>query len=502
MKCKNVLLSLSVLAGLSLVGCAQDVNSANVANNGAVTKDERPNIIVILTDDHGYADVGFNNSPDLKTPNLDQLAYGGTIFTSAYVAHPFCGPSRAALMTGRYPHEYGAQFNLPRKGSNQGLPKEETFISKVLQNAGYYTGAIGKWHLGEHADHHPNVRGFDEFYGFLAGGHYYFPEKYEPEYERLVKRGKHNVNMYYWPLEYNGQEVREPEYLTDGLSREASTFVEKASKKDKPFFLYLAYNAPHTPLEAKEEDMALFPNITDKNRKIYAGMVYAVDRGVGKLVDTLKRTGEYDNTLIVFLSDNGGKTIKGANNYPLRRGKGSAYEGGIRVPMMFHWPKEIKGGNTFHHPVSALDFYPMFAALGNAKIPEGKDLDGYNVWPKIQAGKPTHDTKMIYAMRHQKGFSETSGRLGDYKVVRTSKEGPWQLFNVQTDPGEHNDLAAQKPWLLREMVSQIEIWSWDHQQPKWFHIWDAGGEWHEQNMPRFHETFKVGQADPVLQAQP
>ncbi len=260
--------------------------------NQAFAQDTQPNIIVILCDDLGYADVGFNGSKDIVTPNLDKLAHDGTIFTSAYVAHPFCGPSRAALLTGRYPHVIGAPFNLRDDGvpTNDGVPVTETFMSEVLQSSGYYTGIVGKWHLGYANQFHPNQRGFDNFYGFLGGGHDYFPDKFRPMYEQQVKEGKSPIRVYIQPLEQNGKPVNETEYVTDGLSREAINMVKEASAKKKPFFLYLAYNAPHVPLQAKEEDMAKFKNIEDLDRRTYAAMVYAVDRGVGNLVKTLKET--------------------------------------------------------------------------------------------------------------------------------------------------------------------------------------------------------------------
>ncbi|RMD98684.1 MAG: sulfatase, partial [Bacteroidetes bacterium] len=222
----------------------------------------RPNILLIFVDDLGYADVGFNGSPDIVTPELDQLASGGVVFSSAYVVHPFCGPSRMGLFSGRYPHEFGAPFNLPETKdgpSELGIPESETLVSTVLQRAGYFTGAIGKWHMGVKPQYHPNNRGFEDFYGFLGGGHCYFPSQYLPKYEAQVKAGNTRIWDYLKPMEHNGQEIRETEYLTDAFSREACRFIRQASGDDRPFFLYLAYNAPHTPLEAKEEDMAMFP---------------------------------------------------------------------------------------------------------------------------------------------------------------------------------------------------------------------------------------------------
>ncbi|AWB68861.1 sulfatase [Saccharobesus litoralis] len=454
----------------------------------------RPNILFILTDDQGYADVGFNGSPDIITPNLDKLAENGTIFTSAYVVHPFCGPSRAGLMTGRYPHKFGSQFNLPSKygmSGGLGIDVKETFISKVLQDAGYYTGAIGKWHLGETAEFHPNNRGFDEFYGFLNGGHVYFPEKFQKVWKQGRERGQyHSIWHYMKPLEYNGQDVQENEYVTDGLSREAVKFIEKAGKKDEPFFLYLAYNAPHTPLEAKEEDMAMFPNIKDKKRKTYAGMVYAVDRGVKRIVQSLKDTGQYDNTMIVFLSDNGGRPDQGANNYPLQEGKGSVLEGGYRTPMFIHWPKGLHGGNKYKHPVSALDFYPTFANLAGAKVPEHKKLDGKDIWPAVVRNKSARAGENIYVMRHWAGKSDVAVRRDNIKAVKL-KHGAWQMYDVDNDPGETQNIVEQNRFLLQELVAEFEIWSWTNVQPQWFYTHNEGATWRKHGMPRFDQTFKI-----------
>lgn len=483
---KNLNVLRTTILGLTLFG----MSCNTLANNQM----ERPNIVVILTDDMGYADVGFNNSPDIKTPNLDTLAEQGATFSSAYNVHPFCGPSRAGLMTGRYPHKIGSQFNLPRSNRSGGLGIDinETYISKVLQDSGYFTGAIGKWHLGEDAEFHPNNRGFEEFYGFLNGGHDYFPEKFKPQYEKQRKEGLNNaIYQYIRPLEHNGKEVDEKEYITDGLSREAVKFIEKAADdKQQPFFLYLAYNAPHSPMQAKQEDMAQFPEIKDNQRRIYAGMVYAVDRGVKKLVDSLKATGQYDNTLIVFLSDNGGKPNLGASNAPLSGRKGSVLEGGFRTPMFFHWPNKIKGGTEYRHPVSTLDFYPTFSQLAKANLPKGKKLDGKDLMQHVINNTNARPGEMIYSLRHRKGHSEASARRDNWKVTKTSGN-QWQLFDIENDLGEKHDLSKKYPNIVREMVAEMEVWTWSNTQPQWFHIQEEGVLWREHAMPRFHETFKI-----------
>ena len=457
----------------------------------------RPNIIVILCDDLGYADMGFNGAKGIKTPELDKLASGGTVFSSAYVVHPFCGPSRMGLLAGRYPHAFGAPYNLPNPGQgieeyeNEGIPVSETLMSAVLQGAGYRTGAIGKWHLGHTAPFHPNRRGFDDFYGFLGGGHMYFPERFGPIYERQKKAGKGPFNEYIVPLEHNGQEVQEMEYLTDGLSREAVRFVTESATIGKPFFLYLAYNAPHTPLEAKKEDLAKFSAIKDEKRRTYAAMVYAVDRGVGKLVDALKSTGAFENSLIVFLSDNGGKLGAGADNGPLSGGKGSITEGGYRVPMFFHWPKQIAADRRFEHPVSALDFYPTFAQLAGATLPDGKILDGRDILSAVKAGESARPGGMIFALRHFNGFSNVGTRQDEWKVIKQGPNSPWNLYNLSEDIGETMDLSARYPERVRTMVGEAAKWSETHIQPRWFDSRKPAQNWKETSMPNYDKTFAI-----------
>lgn len=493
---------MKTLASLLLVALATSAQAAALSAAPA----PKPNIVVILCDDLGYADVGFNGSKDIRTPEIDKLAQGGTIFSSAYVTHSFCGPSRASIMTGRYPHEIGAPFNLPNSGDGIerynacGVDLHETFISEVLHGAGYFTGALGKWHLGTPKPYQPNSRGFDDFYGFLGGGHDYFPARFGPMYARQVQAGQKNINDYIKPLVHNGKEVAETEYLTDGLTREAIRFVNEAATKKAPFFLYLAYNAPHVPLEAKAEDLAQFPEIKDKNRKNYAAMVYGVDRGVGKFVEALKATGAFDNTLIIFMSDNGGNTAHGANNAPLHGRKGDIWEGGYRVPMLFHWPKEVPAGKRFDYPVTALDFYPTFARLAGATIPEGKKLDGLDIWSDFMAGQNPREHGMIFAVRYRGAFSEVGARRDQWKITRTAKT-PWKLFNLNEDIGEVHDLSAQFPQVVSEMVSSTEIWSRGHIRPWWFDDEAAEANWDKNKMPNYDATFKIVPAQSFIPPQ-
>lgn len=468
-----------------------------VVSGNAFADDQRPNVLLIMCDDLGYADVGFNGATEIKTPSLDALAKAGTICTSGYVVHPFCGPSRMGMMAGRYPHKFGAPYNLPPSALNleeyktKGIPVGETLISKVLQDSGYYTGLVGKWHMGFTPEFHPNRRGFDDFYGFLGGGHDYMPERYVATFARQKKAGKKVFNEYITPLEHNGKEVTETEYMTDALSREGARFINEAAAKENPFFLFVSYNAPHTPLQAKEEDLKKYAHIKDEKRRTYCAMVHAVDRGVGRIVESLNATGEMKNTLIVFLSDNGGKLGAGADNTPLKRGKGSVYEGGIRVPMFFHWPEHVPAGKKIDWPVTALDFYPTFASLANADIPKDQAIDGQNIWKGLAGGENPRSGDLLFSMRHHAAFSNVGIRMDNWKACCVGKR--WALFDVAADPGEENDLSQQQPELLDRMIEGAKFWSQQHSQPQWFHSAPARDKWSEMDMPN-HEAIFSGKA--------
>lgn len=485
-----------LLAGLAIQLLSADIRASGVAA-------PRPNIVVILCDDLGYADVGFNGATDLLTPEIDALANAGTVFSSAYVTHPFCGPSRMGLLSGRYPHHIGSPFNLPPTGSDfdrydhQGIPVSETLISTVLQQAGYQTSAIGKWHLGTAAEFHPNRRGFDDFYGFLGGGHMYFPDRYQPIYQRQVQAGKTRFNEYITPLEHNGKTVTESEYMTDALSREAIRFVKEASTKPEPFFLYLSYNAPHTPLEAMDADLALFADIKDEKRRTYAAMVYAVDRGVGRLKKVLQETNSLKKTLIVFLSDNGGKIGAGSDNGPLRMGKGSVCEGGFRVPMFFCWPDAVASGQRFEHPVSALDFYPTFAGLAGASLPESVTLDGKDIWDDLQNGRSPHKGESLFVLRHWNGFHNVGIRQDHWKALKRGPSSDWQLFDLAHDIHESEDISQRHPEVLNAMVADAKRWSTQHTKPRWFINAKSETQWQKASMPVYSKTFAFRDHDSV-----
>ncbi|KAA5545890.1 sulfatase-like hydrolase/transferase [Roseiconus nitratireducens] len=476
--------------------------------------DTRPNILLILCDDLGYADVGFNAElfgvrTEVVTPNIDAIAKAGMVFRQAYVAHPFCGPSRMGLMSGRMPHCFGGQKNLPDVAKNledyndKGIPQSETLISTLLQRSGYRTGCIGKWHMGDAKPFRPCARGFDHFFGFLGGGHHYFPS--------VTDKTHPKVNDYQYLLRRSDDTVLSPdgEYLTDMFSEEAVSFITQQS--DEPFFLYLAYNAPHSPLQGKAEDLLhLFPNHQPSNpangidfhdyskRQNYVAMVYAVDRGIGQIANALRdpnRDGEdsdsiMESTLIVFLSDNGGKILQAGNNAPLSDDKGSTHEGGIRVPMFMHWPRAITAGSVFNDPILAMDLYPTFAGLAQTTVPAEKVLDGKDIWNDIQSGTNPHAEEFIPWLRHHGSGNEVAIRKGDMKAYR-KMGGKWQIHNIVDDPGETTNVADQNADLLRELVSAGYAWSKTLQDPRWHDTAASLESWIENQMPGYHSTFQI-----------
>ncbi|GAB3651508.1 hypothetical protein GCM10028791_20330 [Echinicola sediminis] len=436
---------------------------------------KKPNIIIILADDLGYSDVGFNGSKDIPTPNIDRIAQNGTKFTNGYVSFAVCGPSRAGLITGRYQGRFGFSRNplFAPNDPNQGLPLSEETMASALERGGYKSMALGKWHLGAHKTQRPLERGFTEFYGFLTGGHHYLPEK-------LTLNDISEVNSQYaaysTKLLKNNSRVELNEYLTDALSREAAEFIERS--KDDPFFIYLAYNAPHTPLEATEKYLSRFDHIKDKKRKTYAAMVSAMDDGVGQVLDKLEELDINDNTLVFFLSDNGGpEPHNGSDNGPLRGEKGWLWEGGIRVPFAVQWPGTIPAGQTYEHPVISLDIFATAAAL--ADIKPKNELDGKNLVPYLTGNKRKAPHKELYWRNHNR--KAYALRKGDYKLVNV--DGKQELlFNVSADIGETNPLTDPKK--SKPFYKKVNQWIQTLMDPVFLGL-SQGKEYNEQHPDRF-----------------
>lgn len=415
-----------------------------------------PDIVFILVDDLGYGDLGSYGCTDIETPNLDRLAETGIRFTEAYVTAPKCGPSRAALMTGRQQQRFGFRHNPAFQPSiHLGLDIEEETLGDVMTRAGYRTGVFGKWHLGAAERFHPNNRGFYEFYGFLHGGHTFFPVEYAEKMKEWASREKiptPELFGYATPLELNGMDLPPQEgYLTDLITRHAVSFMKRF--EHRPLFVFLSYNAPHVPLEAPEEFVQKYRSIPDPKRRIYAAMVDNLDKNVGTLLDALDEMGRLENTLIVFMSDNGGNTNEGANNGPLRGRKAQVTEGGLRVPLIMNWPKGLPSGAEIHFPVSAMDLLPTFSAAAGVS-PEGKPLDGINLlpWLRGEAEGVPHD--LFFWENHQ----QQAIREGHFKLLRTGEDAPWQLYDLSSDIGEQNNLASTMPEKVQVMEKTFLDW--------------------------------------------
>ncbi len=422
-----------------------------------------PNIIVIVADDMGYADIGVHGSKDIPTPNIDSLAKSGVRFTDAYVSGPYCSPTRAGLMTGKYPQRFGHEFNiLDNRGAHRdvGLPMSESTIADRLKSAGYNTAVLGKWHLGSAPRFQPLERGFDEFFGFLHGAHSYMSPTHSESN----------------PL-YDGKKiVAEPAYLTDVLADRSVDFIKR--KRTQPFFLYLAFNAVHTPMESTERYLARFAHIGDERRRTYAAMLSAMDDGIGRTLAALRERNLEENTLIFFFSDNGGPTIyggiNGSSNAPLKGSKRTTWEGGIRVPFIVQWKGRIAGGKTYSRPIIQLDVLPTALAAAGIKLPPKSSLDGVNLLPFL-AGKSGRPHEILY----WRLGGIMALRKGDWKLVMMTETGFQEepaeikdlsglnLYNLKDDIGETKDLASKHPKKVKELAAAWQSWTTGLAKPGW-----------------------------------
>jgi arylsulfatase A-like enzyme len=405
----------------------------------------KPNILVIVADDLGYADIGVNGCRDVPTPNIDSIARNGVRFTNGYVSCPVCSPTRAGLMTGRYQQRFGHEFNpgpAARAADEFGLPRSEATLAERLKALGYATGMVGKWHLGYREGARPTERGFDEFFGFLGGAHSYLNAKADPA--NLILRGTEPVD--------------EKEYLTDAFAREAAAFVDRNSRK--PFFLYLTFNAVHAPMEAIDPYLSRFASIAADRRRTLAGMLSALDDGVGRVLARLREARIENDTLIVFVSDNGGPTqVNTSRNTPLRGYKGQVLEGGIRVPFLMQWPSRLPKGKVFDHPVIALDIHPTAVAAAGGTPASG--LDGVDLVPFLKgATKNAPHASLYWRFSPQRAI-----RKGDWKLVDHS--GATELYNLASDASESNDLAMTNPGKVKELEADYQAWNSQLQAPRW-----------------------------------
>ncbi len=415
----------------------------------------RPNIVLILADDLGYGDVGYNGAVDIETPNIDRLAREGVIFSNGYVSHPFCGPSRAGLITGRYQARFGMDENLAYAPFDRehGLPPEEKTFAARLKEAGYRTALVGKWHLGAAEPFHPLNRGFDFFYGFLGGGHDYFRFNAVRSHESLM------------PLSENRNTVGFEGYLTDALTDRAVDFI--GERQDSPFFLFLSYSAPHVPLQAPEALIEKYAHVEPQDRRIYAAMVDSLDRNTGRVLRAIKRAGKRDETLVFFLSDNGGvypwsiglEHYTWSDNAPLRAGKTSMFEGGIRVPFAALWPARWPRGEICEQPVISLDIAATALALAGVEDDPEQPLDGVNLDPFLrgEAAGPPHEA--LFWRRRSGNSAAYAVREGDAKLVRDGDAGEAALFDLNSDIGETRDRIREDADTAARLARVWNEWS-------------------------------------------
>jgi arylsulfatase A-like enzyme len=428
---------------------------------------DKPNIVLILADDLGNADLGYRGS-DIKTPNIDALAQGG-VRCEAYYGLPVCTPARAALMTGRYPMRDGLQTLVIFPNHTYGLPTDERTLPQALKDAGYKTLMVGKWHLG-HADrkYWPQNRGFDYFYGNLVGEVDYFTKE----------RG----GVIDW--QRNGKFLKEDGYLTTLIGDDAVKLINEQSA-NKPFFLYFASLAPHAPYQAPQKDIdALKDKFPDEKRRAYAAMIEELDKQVGRIVDALQKKDLRDNTLIIFTTDNGGPTnslfATGARsqeerakevggklpviNAPLRGGKGSLYEGGVRLVAIFNWPGKLKPA-VVNEPVDHVDVMPTLLKLADAPAnPPDHPMDGKDIWPTLAEGKPSPHDDILINIEAFRGAI----RKGKWKLVKIALlPGKTELFDLIADPGEKNNIAEQNPDVVKDLESRLIAYAREQKMSEW-----------------------------------
>jgi arylsulfatase A-like enzyme len=406
--------------------------------SGAEPTPPRPNIVIILADDMGYADAGFNGGKDIKTPNIDKLARDGAILKSFYV-QPVCSPTRAALMTGRYAVRTGV-YTVVRPNATWGLKLDERTLAQALHDTGYETAITGKWHLGEFKPaYRPTRRGFDHQYGLWFGMIDYFTHRRDGQLD--------------WHRD--DQPCKDEGYSTHLLAKEACRMIRDKDPA-KPLFLYLPFNAVHSPLQVPAEYCQPYTNLKG-GRRTYAGMLAAMDEAIGQVLTALDEQKMRDNTLIIFSSDNGGPapgTI--TSNGPLRAGKGTIYEGGIRVCACVNWPGHIPAGTVINEPLHAVDWYPTLVQLAGAQPDQKQPLDGLDIWPVLtQGAKSPHDALLLCGTR----AGQAAIRMGDWKLLVGAGDkigGPVALYNLANDIGEQKNLAADKPEKVKELQGRLD----------------------------------------------
>ncbi len=438
---------------------------------------QHPNFILIVADDLGYGDLGFTGSTQIKTPNIDRLAANGAVFSQGYVSAPVCSPSRAGILTGRNQVSFGHDNNIggSQPGFDEaflGLPLSEKTIADRLHTFGYINGLVGKWHLGDQPHFHPLKRGFDEFWGYTGGGHDYFTS--EPD-----GRG------YKSPIECNYKEPSAMTYITDDKGTECVDFIGR--HKDEPFFLFASFNAPHTPMQATKADLELYQHIENQKRRTYCAMVHRLDVNVGLIMDAVEANGLADNTLIVFISDNGGPTNSNASiNAPFNGQKGILLEGGIRTPFIMNWKNTISAGTVSADPVISLDLAPTFFELAGGKTTEEDQFDGVNLLPYIKGeidGKPHDSFNWRFTI-------SAVIREGDWKLIRLPDRLP-VLYNLKEDLSEQHDLALENIEKTKALLKKLGTWDVAQPHP----VFLEGAEWRANQLNLYDRTYQLSQPE-------
>ncbi|MDD3444621.1 MAG: sulfatase-like hydrolase/transferase [Zavarzinia sp.] len=508
-----VLLALVLVGAFFAIGGRQGVilliarfNSPHVEPNRPVTwmpgpataeaRGKQPNVILIVADDLGFNDVSFYGGGRVPTPNIDRIGKEGVNFPAGYAGNATCAPSRAALMTGRYPTRFGFEFTPAPVGfariighfedgapvkpiyheerevdvpafEDEGLPTSEITIANLLRGGGYHTIHLGKWHLGEAPRFRPEAHGFDESLGFYSGASL-FMDPADPDAVN-AKQDFDPIDMFLWAalpygVRYNGSDMFHPKgHMTDYLTDEALKAIE--ANRNRPFFMYLAYNAPHTPLQATREDYEAVTGIADHTERTYAAMIRSLDRNVGRVLEGLKAAGIDDDTLVIFTSDNGGAHYVGIDdlNKPYRGWKASFFEGGIRVPFFMRWPGHLTPGATYAAPISHFDVFATAAGAAGTPLPDDRTIDGVDLMPFLtgeKGGRP-HD-RLFW-----RSGPYVVVQAGDWKLQLTSLPARAWLFDMKSDPTEQHDVATTHPEKVAELKAMLDAFQKEQVKPIW-----------------------------------
>ena len=410
----------------------------------SIEYDSKPNIIIILADDAGYSDFGFMGSDEIKTPNIDQLALDGVTFNNAYVSASVCSPSRAGLLTGMYQQRFGHECNLDSDVNNSFDPNQIT-IAEALKTEGYNTGLIGKWHLGDKTQNHPLKNGFDYFWGFISGARNYF---YDPN--EKSRNSIRNVVENYSETNFEG-------YLTDVLGNKAVNFIDKNHQSNTPFFLFLSFNAPHTPMQAKNEVLEKFK---DNPRRVYASMMWSMDEAIGNVIDVLKENNQYDNTIIYFLSDNGAAMSNDASPFPFKGWKGNQYEGGIKTPMIMTWKNKIKSNTQFDGFISALDIFKTSLEASNVDKEFMMNADGKNIMNYL------NDNNIKNENLFWRKDKMATVRSGNYKLIRLNDTSTI-LYNIKKNYFEDDNIKSKQSKIHDSLLILLSDWEKRLINPNW-----------------------------------